>query len=329
MHDQGSISTASTPSGGTPPLVSVIMPAYNAAPYIRDSVATVLGQDHRHLELIIVDDGSSDGTPELVEGLDPRITVLRQKNAGPAAARNLGLQTAKGDFIAFLDADDLWTPRKLSLQLQYLQQHPDVGLVYGGFIRWHARADGGFDAPPLALGQTAPDDAIEAQESGWIYVPLLFGGIVHIITAMIRREVIEQVGVFNAQLPTGEDYDFWLRVSRQFKAAKLARTLALYRIHRAGITNKPQPESNEYRVLRSALEAWGPCGPDGSRAPDAQLRSRLFMLNFSHGYQHAHGGSARIAARSFWRALQLQPFHLKSWVYLTICGFKRLGEPAA
>lgn len=307
-----------------PPLISVIMPAYNAAPYIRDSVATVLGQDHRHLELIIVDDGSSDGTPELVEGLDPRITVLRQKNAGPAAARNLGLKTAKGEFIAFLDADDLWTPHKLSLQLAFLQAHPDYGMAYGGFLRWFAKTDGSFDPPPPAQGADAPIDALIQAQSGWIYVPLLFDNIVHIITALLRREVVETVGGFNPALPTGEDYDFWLRVSRRFRAAKLARTLAFYRIHKASITHKPRAENNEYRALRSALDAWGASGPDGSQADAQALRQRLFMLNFSHGYQHVRDGSARVAAGAFWRAVRIRPAHLKSWAYLAASGLKSL-----
>lgn len=310
-----------------PPLVSVIMPAYNAAHYIGDSVATVLSQDHHRLELIIADDGSSDGTPELVEGLDARITVLRQRNAGPAAARNLGLQTAKGAFIAFLDADDLWAPQKLSMQLAFLQAHPEYGMVYGGFQRWFAGADGSFDAPLPPAYAEGPDEALVAAQSGWIYVPLLFDNIVHIITALVRREVIEPLGGFDPKLPTGEDYDFWLRLSRHTQAAKLARTLAYYRIHKTSITHKPRAENNEYRALKAALDAWGPVGPDGQVADPARLRERLFLLHFSHGYQHVRMGSPRVATKAFWRAVQVKPSHLKSWAYLAAAGLLGLVRP--
>ena len=102
------------------PLISVIMPAYNALPYIDQAIRSVLDQDYPNIELIVVDDGSRDGTPELAEQFGDRVKVLRQKNAGPAAARNKGIAASRGDFIAFLDADDVWLPGKASMQVQYL-----------------------------------------------------------------------------------------------------------------------------------------------------------------------------------------------------------------
>lgn len=307
------------------PLVSVIMPAYNAAPYIRESVASVLDQQHQNLELIIIDDGSTDGTADLIKGIDPRITVLSQENSGPAAARNLGLSKARGEFIAFLDADDLWTPDKLTLQLSFFKENPEFGVVFGGFLRWIAREDGGFDRPPEPEGVHRPADAVISSQTGWIYVPLLYDSIVCIITALVRREALDTVGGFDPAFVTGEDYNLWLRISRQWQAAKLARTLAYYRIHRSSTTHKPRPINNEYVALMSALETWGAVGPDGRVADSERLRERLFMLNFSHGYQHVRDGSARVAVRAFWRAARIRPTHMKTWAYLAASSLKSLG----
>ena len=112
------------------PLVSVVMPAYNAGPYIEQAIRSVLEQDYPNIELIVVDDGSKDGTPEAVEALfGDRVRVLRQKNGGPAAARNLGIRASNGTLLAFLDADDVWLPGKLQAQVSYMLAHPDIGLV--------------------------------------------------------------------------------------------------------------------------------------------------------------------------------------------------------
>lgn len=317
------------PSAPNPaaPLVSVIMPAYNAAPFILESVATVLSQDYPHLELIVVDDGSSDGTPELVQDLDPRVRLLRQRNAGPAAARNRGIAEARGELLAFLDADDLWLPGKLRRQVAFLQAHPEVSIVYGGFLRWFERPDGSFPPLPAPRGEDAPDEACEAAQSGWIYTALLMDNIVHIITALIRRRVVDEIGSFDPGLQTGEDYDFWLRASRRFQAVKLARTLAFYRMQASSTTQRPRRDNNELRVLKAALASHGSVGPDGQTASAAALQERLFMLNFSHGYMHIRSGSAQVAQAAFREATRVRPGHLKSWLYLLASGLKRLVAP--
>jgi len=275
------------------------------------------------MELIVVDDGSKDGTPEAAESFGSRVTVLRQKNAGPAAARNRGIAAASGEFIAFLDADDVWLPSKVSLQVQYLQEHPEVGVVFGGFLRWYAQPDGSFSAPPTPVNLGTPLQLVP-EHSGWIYTVLLFDNVVHIITAMIRRTVIEAVGDLDETLATGEDYDFWLRVSRQFRAAKLDRTLAYYRMHAASTTKVPRKENNEYKVLLKTLAAYGPAGPDNVAAPESALRARFFQLCFSHGYFHIWGGDPKVAQAAFSAALHYSPLKPKVWAYWVLATIKRL-----
>lgn len=311
------------------PLVSVIMPAYNARPYIAEAIRSVMDQDYPNIELIVVDDGSVDGSADYAESLGARLRVIRQANAGVAAARNKGLAEAKGELIAFLDADDVWLPAKISAQVEYLRQHPETAVVYGIFLRWHAKADGSFDAPPAPVVKD-PHKVLVARHSGWIYTELLFDNIVHVITAMIRREVVEKLGGFDESLPTGEDYDFWLRMSRHFRADKLNRVLAYYRVHASSITKVPRAANNEYEVLKRILDQHGLVGPDGSAVEEGRMKDRLTQLCFSHGYFHFWSGDPRFASKAFGEALRYSGFNPKRSIYFVLakikCVFRSLSR---
>jgi len=297
------------------------MPAYNARPYIAEAINSVLEQEYPHIELIVIDDGSSDGTAECAESFGDGVKVIRQANAGVAAARNKGLAEARGELIAFLDADDVWLPGKLKAQVEYLLAHPETGVVYGIFSRWHAKPDGSFDSPPEPVVDN-PQNPLLAEHSGWIYTKLLFDNIVHIITAMIRKEVVEELVGFDESLPTGEDYDFWLRMSRHFRADKLNRVLAYYRIHATSITKVPRAENNEYRVLKKMLDQYGLVGPDNSIVEESRMRDRLAQLCFSHGYFHYWSGDPCVAAKTIGEAWRYSGFKFKVLAYLIIAKLK-------
>jgi len=297
------------------------MPAYNARPYIAEAIRSVLDQDYPYLELIVVDDGSSDGTPELAEGFGERVKVICQANAGPAAARNKGIAAANGEFIAFLDADDVWLPGKISSQVEYMRTHADTAVVYGVFSRWLSNPDGSFGSQPLPCDGDS-EIALVTAHSGWIYTKLLFDNIVHIITAMVRRSVVDRLGGFDETLATGEDYDFWLRMSRHFRADKLNRVLACYRIHASSITKVPRAANNEYEVLKKMLDQHGLIGPDGSTVQEKRIRGRLFQLCFSHGYFHFWSGDPCVASKEFDKALSYSGFKLKVFAYVFLAKLK-------
>lgn len=299
------------------------MPAYNARPYIEEAINSVLSQNYANIELIIVDDGSTDGTPEAANQYGDRVRVLRQKNAGPASARNRGMAAATGDFIAFLDADDVWLTGKLAMQVNYLLDHPEVGVVFGRFSLWHSEADGSFLAPPTPARSDSPLKLVP-RHSGWLYKDILLDSVICIITAMVRRSVIDTVGSFDESLPTGEDYDFWLRVSRVFQAAELNRTVACYRVHGSSITRVPRKENNEYKVLMKTLAAYGPAGPDQVAASPGALRKRFFQLCFDHGYFHIRKGDPQVAQKAFKAALHHSPLKPKACVYWVWAAVKRL-----
>lgn len=304
------------------PRVSVIMPAYNARAYIEEAINSVLSQNYDNIELIVVDDGSTDGTPEAADQFGDRVKLFQQKNAGPAAARNRGMAAATGDFIAFLDADDVWLQGKLSMQVNFLLDHPEVGVVFGGFSLWRSEADGSFFAPPTLDIQHSPLKLLP-RHSGWLYKDILLDSVICIITAMIRRSVIETIGSFDESLPTGEDYDFWLRASRAFQAVELNRTVAWYRIHGTSTTKVPRRENNEYNVLIKTLALYGPAGPDHVAASEGALRKRFFQLCFDHGYFHIRNGDPQVAQEAFKTAIQHSHLKPKAWVYWMLAAIKR------
>ena len=305
------------------PLVSVIMPAYNARRYIGEAIRSVLEQDYPRLELIVVDDGSTDQTAHEARAFGERVRVLEKTNGGAAAARNHGMLVAQGELISFLDADDIWLPGKLSAQVGFLMKHPEVGMVTSNFLVWCPEPDGGFGPPPTPTVDPGADDIVR-QHSGWIYGELLCDCVVCTITVLIRRSVVDSVGFFNEQLRTGEDYEYWLRVSRHAQITKLNQDFACYRIHPQSTTQAPRPIDNEYLVLLGMLKKFGPIGPDGSRVPEARLADRLFRICFSHGLIHYWRGDPQISRKAFREAIGYVGNRPKAWIYWALALIKDL-----
>jgi glycosyltransferase involved in cell wall biosynthesis len=288
-----------------PVTVSVVIPCFNAAPFLADALRSVLQQEVDGIEVIVVDDGSSDDSVAIAHTFSS-VRVLQQANLGPAAARNHGVAHARGRFVAFLDADDVWLPGKLASQLLLIEQAPDAGVVYGDFYFW--RADG------QTLYTHAPEfDA--AVRSGWLYPEILLDSLICIITAMVRREVFDELGGFDEQLRTGEDYEFWIRVALRYRCLKVAQPVARYRLHDGGTTRMTRPTSNEYQVVERAWHAHGLVGARGAALPRSRLAARLYKLSFDHAYLHFWRGDARVARRHFAHALRHAPMRPRAWAY--------------
>lgn len=206
---------------GDEPLVSVIVPAFNAAQYVRDTLESVLAQTHRNIEVIVVDDGSTDDTPEIVSEIaatDPRVRLMRQANAGAAAARNTGIAAAQGAFIAPVDADDLWHPTKIAKQLARMREsRPEVGLVYC----WSAKID--------AEGRVI-DRRTGARVEGDVYgALLLYNFLDNGSTPLIRRSCLERTGTYGEMFRHAADFLFYLAVAEHYDFAVVPEFLVGYR----------------------------------------------------------------------------------------------------
>ena len=186
------------------PAVSVVMPAYNVAPYIAEAIESVLNQTSDDLELLVVDDGATDGTGAIAEryaSSDPRVRVIRQANAGISAARNHAMRVATGPVIAILDSDDAWDPTYLERQLSILRDRPDVDIVTGN-ARFLGSSLDGRPARPWPDTRPAPTLADILADETAVFIMSIF-----------RRRVYETIGPFDESLRTNEDYDFWLRAA--------------------------------------------------------------------------------------------------------------------
>jgi glycosyltransferase involved in cell wall biosynthesis len=212
------------------PRVSVVVPAYRAVATVGEALASAAAQTLREIEIVVVDDGSDDGTDAVVGALaarDPRIRLLRQENRGVSAARNAGIRAARGEYVAFLDADDLWHPEKLERQLaRFGECGPDVGLVY----TWSTCMDG--------RGRILPGRAFTETAEGDVYARLLLGHFVN-GTHMVRRRLLLEVGGYDEELGGNEDMALYLDLAERCRFAVVPECLAGYRL---------SPESLSHRV---------------------------------------------------------------------------------
>lgn len=299
------------------PLVSVIIPAFNSARYILQTLDSVLAQTEQDFEVIIVDDGSTDNTCSLIEHYDSRITMFRQHNQGIAGARNAGLSHASGKYIAFLDHDDIWHPDKLKAQLDCFRNHPDCGCVFSQFRRWDDRS------PPVFEDEELSATKLDPNFSGWIYHRLILDNIL-LGTALFRRDVVRSVGQFSKDLPPSDDWDFVIRVSRNYPFCMLLQVSTLYRIH-PGQTSRALPSVNQGAQFRDRIiSLYGYTGPDGSQVNKAELRRYYFRSHMAFGTQHYRNGDPWLALRSSAAAIRCRPFAFKAYAYLVLSAGKML-----
>lgn len=234
----------------SPPQVSVVVPAYNAARYLGEAIASVLAQPHRPLDVVIVDDGSTDETAEVAAGFGPEVRVLRQENAGTAAARNRGLASCRGEVVAHLDADDLWPADRLELLLETLESTPEADAVSGS-VQSFFSAELGAD-----------------ERRGVVFHEQPMPGNV-VVSMLIRRRAAERVGAFDPRWRVGADMDWMLRAREAgLRIESIPQVVLLRRLHRS---NKGRVERERFGdrllILKTALDRRR--GSDGGAGPTA------------------------------------------------------------
>ena len=217
-------------------LVSVVIPVFNGERFLREAVESVLAQKHSPLEVIIVDDGSTDNTATVARNLPETVRYLHQTNQGPAAARNRGIEQAQGALIAFADADDLWPPAKLELQLPYLIKDPAIEIIMGRIQQ-------------VLLSETV-DGQTRAEESGDPAFSVNLG------CAVIRKSVFDRVGLFDETMRYSEDVDWFMRAREAGAAITTIDAVTLfYRQHEQNMTRgKSTSELNVLKALKKSLD---------------------------------------------------------------------------
>lgn len=277
-----------------PPLpltVSVVIPVFNGREWVRAAVESALAQTERAREVIVVDDGSTDDTPAVLGSYGDRIRAISQRNSGVASARNAGMRAAEGDLIAFLDADDVWHPRKLELQTRALAAHPEIGLLGTRVFDWPAQ---GY---PSVVGAPAP--GVTRVEAGSLAVK----NYLTVSSVMVRREVAQRAGEFDTQLQGAADHDYWLRAAEHAGVGNLEARLTGYRAVAGSMSRQAAAmEADMRRILRKldARDAWR-----GSRA--LRMRAHSYV-NFSCAYMYGAAGRQGAAVVRMLRSLLWYPW---------------------
>ena len=247
--------------------VSVIIPTYNRKALLSRALRSVLAQNDAAFEIIIVDDGSTDGTREMIEKDFPSVHYFYQANQGPAAARNRGIERARGEWIAFLDSDDEWLPEKLRTQLDFFENNPDF-LIHQTEEIWIRN---GKRVNPMKKHQ---------KHGGWIFEKCLPLCLISPSAVMMHRRLFDEIGLFDESLPACEDYDLWLRVTSQFPAGLTEKPYVMKYGGHAGQRSHEFPAMDRFRIysLKKILGS-GKLTPEQTGAAQKMLEEKESIYN--------------------------------------------------
>ncbi len=265
------------------PLVSVIIPTYNRARFLAEALNSVLIQTYPLWEIIVIDDGSTDETEELVKKYPVR--YVKQAHQGVAAARNQGIRLARGELIAFLDSDDLWLPKKLERQVAFFRDHPEAVAVQTEEI-W------------IRQGRRVNPKKKHAKESGFIFHRCVELCVVSPSGVMLKRNIFEEIGLFDETFPVAEDYELWLRLSARYPIYLIKEPLVVKRGGHEDQLSR-QPGLDWYRLLALAKLI--------KNEPRLTPAMRLLVLReaVKKGQIFAKGALKRGKIFEAWRALKL------------------------
>jgi glycosyltransferase involved in cell wall biosynthesis len=283
------------------PTISVIVPAYNAEQTILETITSVLSQTFSDFELIVINDGSTDRTLELLNTVnDSRLQVFSYPNGGVSIARNRGITQASGEFIAVLDADDLWTADKLELQLAALQQQPEAGVAYSWAYYMDEQGKSSQPSEPVYF-------------EGNVYAQLLVNDfVVSCSNCLMRRQAVESVGEFDQEVAGAADWDYWLRLALNWPFVVVPKYQVYYRISSGSMqSNVEFMERCNLRVIEKGFQA---------ALPEMQSLKNHSLANTYRYSAHlyltrvATTDAAKLALEKLWMSIRLYPPILReSW----------------
>ena len=310
-------SSARESFSSTTPAISVVIPAYNVAPFIDETLKSVFAQTFTDYEVLVINDGSPD-TEEFEREIKPylgRIRYLKQENCGASVARNSGLLSARGEFVAFLDADDIWLPNYLAAQMQFMREH-GCDLVCADATFFGEAADESRTYMETLMNDAPPADEVTFLQLVDAERCLITSGVV------VRREPIMEVGLFDEALRNAQDLDLWLRLARHGARLSYQRQVLLkYRCRPDGLTGDAvNSHRRELRIFDKIEQSYD-LSPHEREEVSEVIRNRRALLEFELGKLHAAQGDDQKSRESFIRADRLRP----TWKTRTALWLNRLS----
>jgi len=274
------------------PLISVVIPTFNRVSLLRETVESVTAQTFRDFEIIIIDDGSDDGTWEWLS-CRRDIRAFRQPNQGIAATRNHGIAEAKGQWVAFLDHDDLWLEDKLEIQVEFIRKNPDVALIAAKHVR---------------LGKSTHASRKGTWIQGDLFDKVFSQSFIHTSSVVIRKDVLESIGGFDAQYKFADEFDVWLKISRHFSIAYFNRPLVLIRFYDANTShNRLGLRKDTQDILLKHY--------DREKISASLFRATMSDHDISYGRAHLGADDIEAAVECFRNSVCRTPMRPRSWRY--------------
>lgn len=291
------------------PVVSVVIPAHNDAQFLRDALDSALAQTFDDYEVVVVDDGSTDETPQILAEYAERhpacIRAIRQDQSGASAARNRGIRASRGEFVAFLDADDMWLPSKIEKQVAAFRSDPSLGLV----TTCH---EGYTDSEVVTWGHNKRD-YLFADEN--LARAIVIHSNLGTPTVMVPRAVLDDVGLFDEDLAIAEDDNLWIRITARYPARLVDEVLVRCRLRPGSLSTDGD---QLFRDVMQSLDRL----MDGDPVIRERIRDgvpiRKSRILWDRGYDEFARGDNAAARRSFLEAIRHQPSNGRAWAYLAV-----------
>jgi len=300
-------------------IVSIIMPVYNGRQHLACAIESALNQTYPDIQLIIVNDGSDDGSENIINKYlhDSRVTyVSNHKNMGVARTRNVALEHATGEFVSFHDQDDIWLPNKLSLQISALNLNPTLGLLHAQYAR--VDSDGMLLSEYIDKPSTAYENSNASVEVGDVLESIFVSNDIQPLTSIIPKNVLDEVGWFNPDLPGVDDYELWLRIAYRYPIGQLKTIVGYWRKH-------AMQQSNNGRLMQltklKAIDVFLDEHPKAkNRISRNKFIKRMHGMNQGSANHYFYDLQDYKTAKLYYRkALKFKYYDLNSWFKLIYC----------